>query len=280
MKHIALTLLLLFSASLLIAQEPEKKVEKKQRQTERKEKKRETKDVRQQENRFIVAGMGLSANYSIDTRMAQNHYDGIGAYAIIAYQHEKPKGFYDFKIGSLTYNNLTNAAERAVIDNFRYDLHFAYLRNMKTAGDKWQWRLGGIADFTYNGRLNFNLANDGFAHDLIGSLGLATSLDRGFRFIKRDWNFRAKASLPLVAYINRLPEYSLSGWGGTSSAIKPIGGFNRLHTGFAVFKPFHKHTQNGFQISYDWDFYGFNDSDIHRVRVGNHQLGLAMMIKI
>lgn len=280
MKHLALTLLLLFAASMLVAQKPERKAEKKQKRTERKERKLEKKDIRQQEGRFLVLGMGGSANYTVDTRMAQNHYDGMGAYALLAYQHEKPKGFYDFKIGSFTYNSLNNAAERASMDNLRYDLQFSYLRNMKTSGTKWQWRLGGSADFTYNGRINFNLGNDAFGHDGIASLGIASSLSRDLRLIKRDWHFRAKASLPLFTYINRLPEYSLSGWGGTSSAFKPIGGFNRVSTGFSLFKPFHKHTDNGFQLSYNWDFYGFNDSEIHRVRVGNHQLGLAMLIKI
>jgi hypothetical protein len=280
MKQVALTLILLFSASLLLAQKPEKKAAKKQKRTERKEKRLTKKDIAQQENRFLVIGGGGSANYSIDTRSAQNHYEGFGAYANVGYQHEKPKGFYSVNIGSLTYNDLTTASGRGNVDNFRYDFSFAYLRNMDFLNEKWTWRLGASADAIYNNRLNLNLGNDAVGHEGIASLGLATSLGRDFRLIKRDWSFRAEARLPLLAYINRLPEYSLSGWGGTSHAIKPIGAFNRLHTGFTVFKPFHKHTQNGFQVSYHWDFYGFNDSDIHRVRVGNHHLGLAMLIKL
>lgn len=280
MKHFALTMLLLLLASGLWAQKAERKAQRQQKRIERKEKKRLKKDTRQQENRMLILGAGGSANYTVDTRMAQNHYEGSGAYMSVGLLHEKPKGLYNIKYAGFTYNSLTNAAERASVNNIRYDFSFAYMRNMNFSNDNWRWRLGGAIDAIYNNRLNVNLSNDAVGHDGIVSLGLASSLDRNLHFFKRDWRFRAEAGLPLFAYINRLPEYSLSGWGGTSNAWKPIGSFNRLRTGISLFKPFHKYTPNGFQISYHWDFYGFNDSDIHRVRVGNHQLGVAMLIRL
>ncbi len=280
MKKTALTLFLLLAVMAMMAQKAEKKAEKKQKRVERRERHLEKKDRHQQENRFLLVDLGASSNYTVDTRMAQNHYQGGGAYASLAYQHEKPKGFYDIQLGSFTYNSLNAAHEGASLDNFRYDSRIAYLRNTSALGEKWLFRLGGSLDFTYNARINYNLGNDALGHDGILSLGLASSLSRELHFFKRDWQFRADARLPLFAYLNRMPEYSLSGWGGTSSTFKPIGAYNRLNTGFSLFKPFHKHTPNGFQLSYNWDFYSFQDSDIHRVRVGNHQLGLAMLIRL
>lgn len=280
MKQTALTLLLIFASTFLLAQKAEKKAEKQQKRAEKTEKRIEKKEIRQQGNRYFRLGGGASNNYTVDTRMAQNHYQGFGAYAFLGYQTERKKGFYDMQLGGLTYHSLSAAHGESSMDNFRYDFRFRYLRNVSQIGDNWHFRLGGTADFTYNSRLHFTLSNDGFAHDMIGSLGIATSLSRDLHFFKRDWTFRAEAGLPLFAYVNRLPEYSLSGWGGTSHAVKPIGLYNRLNTSFSLFKPFHKHTDNGFLLSYSWDFYGFNDSDIHQVRTGTQQVGLAILMKI
>jgi len=280
MRKTALLFVMLLLGSLLLAQQTDKKAEKAQKKTAKKEKRLDKKDTRQQEARFLSIGMGASSNYTVDTRMAQNHYQGEGAYASIQFSHQKPKGYYEVNAGTFTYNFLSTASDAASVDNLRYDYHMAYYRNVSTLGEKWLWQVGGSTDFIYNNRLNLNLGNDGYAHDIIGSLSMVSALSRDFRFLKRDWHFRTHAHLPVVSYVNRLPEYSLSGWGSSVGAIKPIGWFNRLRTGFSIFKPFHKHTPNGFRFSYNWDFYAFDDSDIHKVRVGNHQLGLAMLIKL
>jgi hypothetical protein len=280
-RTITFILLGLLGMCLLSAQEvSEKKAQRKQRREARKALRLEKKETRQQENRLLIVGAGGSLNYLVDTRMAQNHYQGLGGSLVVENQHEKPRGLYDIRMAGFQLNSLSAAHEQSGVSNFRYDFRFSYLRNVDTLGAHWRWRLGGAADFTYNGRTHPSLSNDAYAHDLIGSLGMATTLDRRFRFLKRDWQVEARADLPLIAYVNRWPGYSLSGSGESQQSVKPIGAFNRFHSRFSIFKPFHKYTPNGFRISYHWDFYAFNDSEIHRVRVANQGLSAALIIHL
>lgn len=234
---------------------------------------------RLQKERFVGLEVGGLYNQSQDTRMESSVFDGFGGRVQFIYQSKTPKGLHDVDIAAGQLAFLSPPHEESQIQNWRGDINYYYLRDMKSlAQDKVLWRLGGAFNGTYNFRWNTRLSNSGVNWDGLGSLGVASQWSGGLNILREGaWDYRF--TLPLASYVNRLPSYSLSS-DGMDHSFAPIGKLTRLISEIGISQQLGRNSPNRMRLSYTWDFYALNESEIHDVRIANHQLLFVLLIKL
>lgn len=231
--------------------------------------------------RYLLFDYGLGYNHSLDTRMSLSPYKGPGARIGFGMQAEKPHRRTEYQYASGRVDRILPAHLESLVWNSRYDGAFSYLRKVKPlAPRKWDRWLGGSLLLSYNFRYAPRLSNSAVHWDGVAAIGPTAALRTPLRFFRADWLLDGRLSLPLLAYVNRLPAYALSGWGGTANYVAPIGRYTRLSTFVALSKRLGKLSPNRWQLSYAWDFYAFNESDIHRLRIANHSLTYTLWVKL
>ena len=251
---------------------------------ELKQEKRQLKKARRltrrlQKERYIGFEVGGLYNQSQDTRMESSVFDGIGGRIQLVYSSQTPKGLHEVDMAAGQFAFLSPPHDESTIQNWRGDLNYHYLRNIKSlAQDKIMWRLGGAFVGTFNFRWNTRLSNSGVTWDGLGSLGIASHWSGKLNILREGaWDYRF--TLPLASYVNRLPTYSLSS-DGLDNSFAPIGKLTRVLSEVGISQKLGRNSPNRMRLSYTWDFYSLNESEIHDVRIANHQLLFVLLIKL
>ena len=283
MKHLYIKVFLLISFLLALgglshAQDVKRsKKELKQEKKQLKKAKRLTR--RFQKVRYFAVETGLTYSQSQDTRSESSIFDGIGGRLNLIYSSQTPKGLHEVDLAGGQFAFLSPPHDESQIQNWRADINYHYLRNFRSlAQDKIMWRIGGAFTGVYNFRWNTRLSNSGVAWDGLASLGLASHWSGKLKIPwEGAWDYRL--TLPLASYVNRLPTYSLSS-DGMDHSFAPIGKLTRILSEIGISQNLGRNTPNRIRLSYTWDFYSLNESEIHDLHVANHQLLVAFLVKL
>ncbi|MEL6653063.1 MAG: hypothetical protein AAFQ87_19845, partial [Bacteroidota bacterium] len=161
---------------------------------------------------------------------------------------------------------------------------YRHLRRIKQLGAQQDWNLylGGEIDTRANVKLNENLGNSAASWEgtSVLALSVGTQKDVNIPFTKFTLPFDAQLAIPLFAYVYRGPEYSLSGLDDQLHAFTSLWGLPRAKTEIGMTIPFSKRNPNCLRVAYRWDFYAFNDNEIHPLRMAQHGLALELLVNL
>lgn len=248
-----------------------------QRKAERKARRLEQRFLK---DRYIVSEYGLMFNQTQDTRMEQSIFRGPGAHLHLGYYSQTSKGLHDYDIGAGQFSYLFADHEGSEVLATRVDANYTYLHRLRAReGSSWGWQLGGAANLIWHFRYNETLVNSASNWDGIGALAVASEWSRNIRWGQRPTWIHYRAMLPLAAYVLRTPEFGLS-FTQNQQYFAPIGKFTRLYSEIGITRSLGRQSDNLIRLVYAWDFYALNDSDIHKVRVANHNLIFSFFLKM
>ena len=209
-----------------------------------------------------------------DTRTSPGIYRALGAGVALNGKTEKPK---HTRYSSLQANiglGKPNFEDGAI----QYNLQFAY-------DISYLWPLVNDLEVGFNGfafqhsRIAPTLSNSSFASDVAVGIGPSANFSKNVTLFKKDTKLTASLSLPLISYVNRVPEFGLS-FTGTNSFVAPIGRFNKISFKLNAERLFKKSAENKINYFYKWDYYGMEEFDgLHNLRIASHQIGFHLWIK-
>lgn len=239
----------------------------------------------QKDSQTKYLAMGLNGRYGLsqDFRMSQLTYSGFGVGVILAYRMRSPKVWEEFVIDpSVSFQSASN--EQSSLINPYGGLSYRYLRHLTDLGSEQDWHLylGGEVEALANARINNRIGNSAFHWEGIGALNLAAAIQKEVKLplIKTPVSMDYQLMLPVFAYINRGPAYSLSGLDPQNHIFTSINGLSRVNSELGLTFPFSKNNPNKLRIAYRWDFYGFNDNEIHPVRSAQHGLAIELLVNL
>ncbi|MDX2283912.1 MAG: hypothetical protein NW241_07100 [Bacteroidia bacterium] len=234
---------------------------------------------RMQKTRYLVLETApLHYGVAQDQRMMQSTYRGLGTMVRMGHYSITPKGVHDVDWLLTRFSVMFGPELDALMINSFNEFSYTYLRNVRMLG-AWQLRLGGTGSLLGNLRVAPALANSSINLDVIASAAAAGSLERYFTLLKRETSFSYQLQVPVFSYVGRRPAYGLSGFGGLASYAAPIGRFTRVVSEAGLTRPLGRSEDNAWRVAYSWDFYAFRELRIHHLRVANHALSLALLIR-
>ncbi|MFK7923981.1 MAG: hypothetical protein AB8H47_18630, partial [Bacteroidia bacterium] len=229
--------------------------------------------------------MGLNGRYGLiqDFRMSGLTYQGTGPGLILAYRMRSPKVWEEFVVDpSVSFQTSNN--EQALLYNPYIGMSYRYLRHLTDLGSKQDWHLylGGELEGRGNVRILSELGNSAAHWEGIGALNLAAAIQKDVKLplIKTPVSMDYQLMLPVFAYVNRGPSYSLSGLDPQNHVFTSINGLSRVNSELGLSFPFSKNNPNKLRVAYRWDFYGFNDNEIHPVRSAQHGLAVELLVNL
>ncbi|MDX1905776.1 MAG: hypothetical protein SF053_01990 [Bacteroidia bacterium] len=235
--------------------------------------------LRAQRTHYLSLDAGTTYGQTLDARMAANRYFGAGLQLAIGGETQSPRGLKQTRYLDTRFLVLVPSHVSSMTFNTFNESYGTYFRNVRTLG-AWTLRAGGGWSVLANARINPSLGNSAFNTDAAVSAVAAGNLNRAVRLpLLGTWDLAYTLRLPLVSYLNRLPAYGLSGLGGTSSFVVPVGVFTRVNSSISLTRPISKGNPNLHRFAYAWDFYAFNDNEIHPLRVANHTLTYTLLIR-
>ncbi|MEM6347948.1 MAG: hypothetical protein AAF927_28925 [Bacteroidota bacterium] len=281
MQKITLTILFFLILGIpILLQAQENPFPKEARKTARKEAK-----AKQKASQTYYLVMGLNARYGLsqDFRMSRSTYSGVGIGGILSYRMRSPKIWEEVLMDLSSATHYTSS-ELGVLDNTYGGIDYRHLRHIKDLGAKEDWHLylGGSIDTRANVKVNEALGNSGAHWEGISTLNLAGGLQKDFELplIKKPVSMDYQLAIPLFAYVYRGPAYSLSALDDQNHVFTSIWGLPRVNSELGLTFPFAKNNPNRLRVAYRWDFYGFNDNEIHPVRSAQHGLSLELLINL
>jgi hypothetical protein len=250
---------------------PDKAIRKVQRQNARA-------DARAAREGYLTLQLGSGLAQTLDARIAENRYIGLGTMISSGWLGRNPRRMLSYSLESrvLTFSQLN-------MENIGFNSYnqgrLAYLRALPLKGSQpGSLYLGGELSLLVNARILSALGNSAINLDLVPSLAAALQYERDvtLRLFKSPLRLDGGLRLPLLSYVLRLPQYGLSGLGGISSALAPVGDFTRVVTELGFGTAFSPRNPNRWRFAYQWDFYAYSDLDIHPLRVAQHALILQL----
>lgn len=252
--------------------------------TIRKEARKEAKaEQKATQTHYLV--MGVNGRYGLtqDFRMSRSTYHGMGIGGILSYRMRSPKIWEEFLIDP-SFTAQSTASGVASLQNIYGGLDYRHLRHLKDLGAKQDWHLylGGSIDTRANVKINSALGNSAAHWEGTSSLNLAAGLQKNVKLplIKKPVGMDYQLMIPVFAYVNRGPEYSLSGLDDQNHVFTSIWGLPRVNSELGISFPFAKNNPNRLRVAYRWDFYGFNDNEIHPVRSAQHGLAVELLVNL
>ncbi len=209
-----------------------------------------------------------------DTRTSPGIYRVFGGGAAIRTQKNGPKyilehnGQFNFGLGLPNFDN------GALQYNTQFLFETYYLRHFKS-----NLALGIHGSGLQVSRITPALSNSSFASDAAFGLGPAGRWSMNMTIFKKTTEVSISAAMPIISYVNRVPEFGLS-FSGTNSFIAPIGRFNKFSFRIDAKRKFKKSNENTINYFYRWEYYGMEEFEgLHNLRVASHQIGFHLWIK-
>lgn len=271
-SFIALLLLVLAGAGLF-AQDKPGKAEKRQLKTAAKL------EIRSQRIHYLSLEMGGAFGQTSDRRMAFNRYTGSGLYLGAGLTTWGPKGWMYHDLLATRFLGLSQAHGQSIAFNTFNESQGLYFRRLADRSG-WQLYAGGGWSTLVNARILPALGNSSIHAEVLisGQAGGMAVRDINLPLLGK-YRMEYLLRLPLISTIGRIPSYSISGLPGPSLGLAPIGDLTRVSSRLAISRPIRKGNPNLWQLAYSWDFYGYNDNEIHPLRVANHALTYSLFIR-
>ncbi|MEL6134994.1 MAG: hypothetical protein AAFR59_16665, partial [Bacteroidota bacterium] len=76
------------------------------------------------------------------------------------------------------------------------------------------------------------------------------------------------------------PDYSLPYFGSPKGFFMPIGRQGRVVSDLGLIFPLRSRSLNRIRFAYNWDFYGYRESEIFVTRVATHALTVALQVRL
>ena len=246
--------------------------------------KRDMRRIRnQQKEKYFILGIGATYNRILDKQMSGNNYYGAGGTFWWGRQVTTPKlmkSFHFFK-GNVAGLFPPSLQSQVIMGMIESDVAYTYTLNTSKESP-WTLRVGGFASLFGNLRFNTALGNSALNYDIMLSVGPAFQAERKFTIpllelpALLDYRFR----VPLLAYLNRLPDYSLPYFGSPKGFFMPFGRQGRVVSDLGLILPLRSGNLNRVRFAYTWDFYGYRESEIFVTRVASHALTIALQVKL
>jgi hypothetical protein len=234
-----------------------------------------------QQQRFLVIGANGRYGLTQDFRLSELTYQGIGPGLIYAYRIRSPKAWEDWTFDpSITFQSPAHGESQLL--NGYLGFSYRYLHHVRDLGSAQDWKfyLGGETDSRANVKFNSSLGNSVATWEGIAALNLAAAVQKDLQICKRPLSLDYQLRLPVLAYVNRGPAYSLSGLDPRSHTFTSIWGLNRVDSEVGINFALAPNNPNRLRIAYRWDFYAFNDNGIHPVRSAQHGLLVELMVNL
>ena len=240
--------------------------------------KREQKKIDQVSYLVLETGGAYSINQ--DLSASNQIYKGAGFGLSIGQYIERPKTIRDYEILGLT--NQFNKSQSGVSSfDWTVTMNYGYLFILNHEDEKkWRIAIGPKLDFLTQFRLIPALGNSSTYWDAMLTLGGVCRIDKiiNLPLINKDVSFYSEAHLPIVGYLNR-PSYGIPGW-EILHEFAYLGKMIRLETEVGIITPIRKDNPNLLRISYNWDFFRFQDNEVYRVVTGHHAFNLGLFVRI
>lgn len=229
--------------------------------------------------------LGLNFNRSYDQRLAPRSFYGLGLELGLGDRWVRPQTWHEYEIMVNPYAAAPLHAENFLSGGL-LELSYRYLRRINPEASPWRLHLGGQVGTWGNLRIHGGLGNSLVHAEWVAYLGplFQVAREAELPLLKGPSTLSARAHLPLLSYVGRLPAYSLPGFEAPAHYFRPFGGFTRLKTEISITRPKGQNNPNLTQLSYVWDFYalneGFENSDyVDRLRWGMHSLRLTILLR-
>lgn len=220
---------------------------------------------------------GTMANWFtiLDTRATANVYGAPGLGFITGDIKRRPGVIQYFDNAQLQYGFMSPLGEGSSGHLARYTGGYSHLRQINN-DSKWDTYVGGGIYAQYTGRFLPALSNSLYHHDLTGALRIRGEVEREFRLRKKNLILQYRLQVPLVAYVNRWPEFGLS-LRGPAQYVAPVGVWNQVISEVALEGWISDRNDNRWRLAYQWDWYAFNEN-IHRINVASHAVSFSYLI--
>lgn len=224
---------------------------------------------------YMMKGTLLNWFTIQDTRATSNVYGAPGLGFLSTDIKRRPGVIQYFDNARLQYGFMTALAEGSSGHLGRYTGGYSQVRQIKNAS-RWDTYFGGGVYAQYTGRFLPELSNSLYHHDLTGALRIRGEVEREFRLRKKNLILQYRLQIPLVAYVNRWPEFGLS-LRGPAEYIAPVGVWNQVISEISLEGWLSERNDNRWRLSYQWDWYSFAE-DIHSINVASHAVSFAYLI--
>jgi len=209
-----------------------------------------------------------------DTRSTPGIYRNIGLGLSLRHEISKPnhqfENLFQFNIGA----GRPNFEDGALMYSFAFVNETNYIRKID---DHISAGIQGF--FSQHNRLIPALSNSSYNSDIIFGLGPLGKWKTSLPILKKETSINISISMPLVSFVNRIPEYGLS-FSGVSSTVAFIGRFNRLSFRIDAKRLFRKSNENKINYFYRWEYHGMKEFEgLHNLRIATHQIGFHLWIK-
>lgn len=270
-KYLILLLIGLLTAGSAQAQfkMPKRDPDKKAARKEARQAKKDATDT------YLVRGSSLQWFTIQDTRATPNLYGAPGAGIITASIKRRPGVIQYFDNANLNYGYMVSLAEGSTGHLGRYTGGYSHVREINNPS-RWSTFLGGGIYAQYTGRFIPALANSLYHHDLTAALRIRGEVEHEFRLRKKNLIFQYRLQVPLVAYVNRWPEFGLS-LRGPAQTVAPIGFWNQVLSEVALEGWLSDRNDNRWRVSYQWDWYAFKE-EVHSLNLASHAISFTYLI--
>ena len=239
-------------------------------------------------------GSGLTYTSVADKGMSPLTYGGFSVSPGFGLERNKAKTYsalsFHVNIGNLTPDinpDLTNANAAY----FRTDLdliHLYFLKNLKE--NDLPVFIGGAFNNYGSVRVHTAYSNNSFNYEIVSSLSVAGRISKDIKIKKRQAQLQWQLMLPLVAFVQRpgfafaAPHYYLENDRSAAGAFLKSGNLTTWNDYFRLnskisFNYFLKNS-NAFRLSYEWDFYKYDEIEINRMQLGEHTISIALIFDL
>lgn len=224
-------------------------------------------------DRYQISGPVVSYGTAQDQRISQLIYPGPGA-GIYWESFRVSPGWTTITSLRLQYNHLRGPETlNEVFRNPHGRLETLFLYH--TLNESWE--VGGGLSADYQMLIYEKLVNDSYHGDGIASFNVSAFYKKPFQLMKKDAWLRTGLIIPIFSYVNRMPEYNIS---GMKHILVGPDKYRRVSMRTGIIKKLKHSEENKVSISYEWDFSFLDDSDGQfPARAAYHRLSLGFWLK-
>ena len=153
-----------------------------------------------------ILGAGAGWETYRDQAMSPLLYEGIQGTAGMGFEIGGARVLHRLE-GLFFFGNTSAQRIGGTTENLAFMVNGSHLSRLGTANAKWQWRAGPAISSWGSLRYHQSLVNSNYFYDLFISLGVAGSVERQFRLLRRNWLGGWQLTVPVLSWGLR-PTYS------------------------------------------------------------------------
>lgn len=264
-RFLLLTLCLMTASLPSFGQKPEDQSDRKARKLQRKA----------ETDHYLVLGSGLATLTLQDTRMTPHVYAAPGA-GISFSQIDTRRGVIKYSdYLNLQYGYMVPLGAGSSGHAIRVSGGYSQVWEKQTSS-RWSSHYGGGVYGQLTSKILPALSNSFYHHEAAVTLRARAEFEREFRLRRRNLIVQYRIQVPVMAYVNRVPEFGLD-LGLSKSYAAPIGRWNQVISEVGLEGWLSNRNDNRWRLSYQWDYYYFKEGVDH-LHAASHSLMFAFLI--